>query len=656
MHGASLDRSGGLLDGLGLDGSDNGRSGGRGGGRGSFCLDRGTTDVTGDDLSGNILFGESAHIFLVVVLGLQPEVELDDGDRVQAGQHQRDVGWNDLSSFGKLADFLSNGLSNGGDFSIDIGDFNLGGIRVGVGGSNGSVLDDDCGQGFGGAVLFEEFAHILIVIERGLKPEVELNDSDRVETSKHERNVGGNGGGSLGETSNLVGDVHSNLDAATDGGTSGEFHLLNSCDELLAGNFTSNNDSCNIFLEEPTQILLVVEFLLEPEIELDNSDGVEPGQHEGDISGSRSSLGEAGNFLGDLCSNFIDTGDQSLDGNGGGGLNDLDGGSDLTVCDLLKLGDINLVRGVVRHLLDATSGGNSHSDIIARLLPQSIASGLENFNFSRFAGPEENDPLVGLDELVSSDGSTKSVAHRTLQLVHINEKTVDLDVPGATTVDNDAAISGNLADIVGVEEQVVTIPGAEHVLGSLSVAHVVGGGRVGDDTNDAGSASSFRDNVHVVVEDNKVLATLGGIEVDELGNRLLRANEHLADTGESNLGAGIIASEGGLGEDLLGQLEVVNAEGLSTDDHPVEAIEGVLGTELHSDVVNEGTEDRGGEVGPEKLGAGLVFELSAEGSALIGDRNGLVQVEGGLVEHETTNLEERAKESLERRVRKRKCD
>jgi hypothetical protein len=71
----------------------------------------------------------------------------------------------------------------------------------------------------------------------------------------------------------------------------------------------------------------------------------------------------------------------------------------------------------------------------------------------------------------------------------------------------------------------------------------------------------------------------------------------------------------------------------------------VFRTELHLDIVDEGTEDRGGKVGPEELSVGLVLELSAEGSTLIGDGEGLIQVKSGLVEHETTDLEEWAEKS-----------
>jgi hypothetical protein len=105
---------------------------------------------------------------------------------------------------------------------------------------------------------------------------------------------------------------------------------------------------------------------------------------------------------------------------------------------------------------------------------------------------------------------------------------------------------------------------------------------------------------------------------------------------------------------LLGQREVLNAERLSTNDHPVETVEGVFGTELHLDIVNEGTKDGGGEMGSEELSVGLVLEFGAEGSTLIGDREGLIQVESGLIEHETTDLEERAEESLEHMIRGKK--
>jgi len=178
----------------------------------------------------------------------------------------------------------------------------------------------------------------------------------------------------------------------------------------------------------------------------------------------------------------------------------------------------------------------------------------------------------------------------------------------------------------------------------------VSGRGVCDNANDTGSTGSLGDDVHVVVEDNEILATLSSIEIDKLGNWLPRTDKHLADTSEPDFRAGVVASEGGLGEDLLGQLEVINAEGLPTNDHPVETIEGVLGTELHLDVVDKGAEDGGGEVGSEKLSVCLVLELSTEGSALIGDRDGLIQVESGLVEYETADLEKWAEESLRGRV------
>jgi len=389
---------------------------------------------------------------------------------------------------------------------------------------------------------------------------------------------------------------------------------------------------------------------------LDNSNGVESSQHEGDIGRSRGGLGKASDFLSDLCSNFVDRGDRGLDGGRGGCLNNLNGGGDLAVGDILELGDVNLVRSVVRHLLDITGGGYCHGNVIAQLLLQNLTGDLEDFNLGRLAGPEENDPLSGLNKLVGDDVTTEGVVHGTFQFVHVDEETVDLDVPGATAVDDYATVSGDLADIVSVEEDVLASPGTEHVFGSLGVAHVVSGGGVGDDTNDTGDASSLGDDVHVFVKDDKVLATLSGIEIDEVGNWLVGADEHLTNTSEANLGAGVVASEGSLGEDLLGQIEVLNAEGLTTDDHPVEAIEGVLGTELHLDIVNKGTEDGGSEVGSEELSVSLVLELSAEGSTLIGDRNGLIQVEGSLVEHETTDLEKGAEESLKEKIRGRIWD
>lgn len=188
------------------------------------------------------------------------------------------------------------------------------------------------------------------------------------------------------------------------------------------------------------------------------------------------------------------------------------------------------------------------------------------------------------------------------------------------------------------------------MLGSFSVAHVLSGGGVGNDADYAGSTSGLGDDVHVVIEDNKILTTLGGVEVDKLGNWLLRADEHLTDTGKPNLRAGVVAGERGLGEDFLGQLEVINAERLSTNDHPIETIKGVPWAELHLDVVKEGTEDGGSEVGSQELSVSLVLELSAEGSALIGNGESPIQIESGLVEHETTDLEEWAEEGLERKI------
>lgn len=94
------------------------------------------------------------------------------------------------------------------------------------------------------------------------------------------------------------------------------------------------------------------------------------------------------------------------------------------------------------------------------------------------------------------------------------------------------------------------------------------------------------------------MAKLGSIEINNLWVWFLRSDEHLVNTGEPNLGAGVVASERGFGEDLLGLLEVLDAERLATDDHPIETIEGALGTELYVDVVNKGTENGGDEVGP----------------------------------------------------------
>lgn len=74
-------------------------------------------------------------------------------------------------------------------------------------------------------------------------------------------------------------------------------------------------------------------------------------------------------------------------------------------------------------------------------------------------------------------------------------------------------------------------------------------------------------------------------------------DKHLTQPGGFNLRAGVVTSEYGPGKDLLGQLEVLDAERLSTNYHPIETIEGVLGTELHLDIVYEGTEEGGSEVG-----------------------------------------------------------
>lgn len=78
---------------------------------------------------------------------------------------------------------------------------------------------------------------------------MELNDGDRVETSEHERNVGGNGRGGLGETSDFVSDVHSDLDAAVDGSTDGDFQLLNGGHEFLADDSTCDDGGGDIFFE-----------------------------------------------------------------------------------------------------------------------------------------------------------------------------------------------------------------------------------------------------------------------------------------------------------------------------------------------------------------------------------------------------------------------
>jgi len=77
-HSATLDWRRSFIDGLRFDGDDDDRDRGRG--RGGFDLDMDTTDFTSDDFGGDTLFEEPAHVLLVVVLGLEPEVELDDGD------------------------------------------------------------------------------------------------------------------------------------------------------------------------------------------------------------------------------------------------------------------------------------------------------------------------------------------------------------------------------------------------------------------------------------------------------------------------------------------------------------------------------------------------------------------------------------------------
>lgn len=351
----------------------------------------------------------------------------------------------------------------------------------------------------------------------------------------------------------------------------------------------------------------------------------------------------------DFCSDLVDTGDGDLDGVGGWGLNNLDGSSGLAICDLLEMGDVDLVGSVVRHFVDVVGGRDGHGNIFAQLF-QSFMSGSEDLDLGRLTSPEENDPLSGLNKLVSEDGTTKGVIHSTFQLVHIDEEAVDLDVPGATAVDNDAAIMGDLADVFCVEEYVVASPGTEHTPGSLNIANVASGRGVCDDADDTGSTGSLGDDVHVVVEDNEILTTLSSIEVDKLGNWLPRTDKHLADTGESDFRAGVIASEGGIGEDPLGQLEILDTEGLSADDHPVETIERVPGTEFDLDVVDKDAEDGGSEVGSEELSVCLVLELTAEGGTLIGDRGGLIQIESGLVEHKTADLEQWAEESLKDKI------
>lgn len=124
------------------------------------------------------------------------------------------------------------------------------------------------------------------------------------------------------------------------------------------------------------------------------------------------------------------------------------------VGDVHRSRDVDFVGGVVWHFLDVAGGRNDNGNVITKLILQDLTGGLENSVLGRSTSPEVNDPLFGLNEFVSDNRTSESVANSTFQLIRTDENTIGLDVPGATTVDNDSAISGNLVYIVGVQEDI----------------------------------------------------------------------------------------------------------------------------------------------------------------------------------------------------------
>ncbi|KAF9229005.1 hypothetical protein BS17DRAFT_679768, partial [Gyrodon lividus] len=146
----------------------------------------------------------------------------------------------------------------------------------------------------------------------------------------------------------------------------------------------------------------------------------------------------------------------------------------------------------------------------------------------------EEDDLVGcvrLHELEASDVErlvSEGRGQCTLDVIKVDEQTVDLDVAGAATTDGNSTISLHAADIVGVEEHVFTSPWAEQVLGGLVVVQVVGCALARDESDNASSTFLvLGDDGERVVEKDDIGATLRGTEGDHGWHLVGGTNEHL---------------------------------------------------------------------------------------------------------------------------------
>ncbi|KAL4063197.1 hypothetical protein J3A83DRAFT_4107047, partial [Scleroderma citrinum] len=148
---------------------------------------------------------------------------------------------------------------------------------------------------------------------------------------------------------------------------------------------------------------------------------------------------------------------------------------------------------------------------------------------------------IRLDELETSDSVPaigESGGKCTLNVVEVDEQTIDFDVARAAALDHDRTISLHAADVVGIEKHLFTVPRAEHVLSSILVVQVVGSALAGHEANNSSSAFlGLGNDTKGFVEENKVGATLRSTEGNGRRDLVGRTNEHLGDTSETNFGA-----------------------------------------------------------------------------------------------------------------------
>lgn len=165
-----------------------------------------------------------------------------------------------------------------------------------------------------------------------------------------------------------------------------------------------------------------------------------------------------------------------------------------------------------------------------------------------------------------------------------------------------------------------------------------------DETDDANSTFlGFGDDGKRLVKEDEVGATLRSPEGDNGWDWIAWTNEHLGNSSETNLGACVVACNGGAWEYRPCHLKIVNAQTFSADDHPIHSFEtsgkwGVTSPYLRK--VGKSTEDAGSKVDTEQLRIAGGFEFFAESLALVSDGNGEIEIQSGLIEHETPDLKE----------------